>query len=99
MPTLSVNVEQHNGKEFVDFKCRFGQLENNTLAVYNVSWFNGSAMHLKTDVIAARTPKVSHATLKDLHSSGFKLGDSVSTKSCIQEHTLGGAQHIRILEC
>ena len=79
VPIASPEVEKFNDSEYLDFKCRLGQLENSTLAMYNVSWFRSTpAVHLKTEVIAGNAPRKVHATLHELRARGFRLGDTVS---------------------
>ena len=79
VPAVSPEVGKVNNSEFLDFKCRLGQLENNTLAMYNVSWFRSKpAVHLKTEVIDGNVPRDIRATLHELRALGFRLGDTVS---------------------
>ena len=77
-PSVSAEVEKIGSSEVLDFKCRFGQLENNTSAMYKVSWFNSTSL-LRAEVINGSFPGEIHATLPEMHALGFRLGDIVSS--------------------
>ena len=76
-PSISAEAEKIGSLEVLDFKCRFGQLENNTSALYKVSWFNSTAL-LKAEIVNGSSQREIHATLHELHALGFRFGDIVS---------------------